>query len=79
MTNNVELLMDDLVLYAKLKERHIDTAKFSVEMAASCRMGGRRQQAAHYLHVAEVHRKHAEEHARSLATARNMLLEACYD
>lgn len=79
MTNNVELLMDELVYNAELKERHIGTAKLNIEMAASYRMGGRRKQATQYLHSAAVHRKYAENHARSLATARNQLLEICHD
>ena len=79
MTKNMKSLMAKLLYNARLKERHIGTAKLNVEMAASFRMGGRRKQATQYLHSAAVHRKYAENHARCLADVRNQILEMCDD
>ncbi|TDW59462.1 hypothetical protein [Oceanimonas baumannii] len=66
MTNIVEFLMDELVYNAKLKERNIDQAKLSVELASSYRLGGRRQQAAQCLHLAAHARKQAEKHGAAM-------------
>ena len=79
MTENVKSLMAKLLYNARLKERHIGTAKLDIEMSASFRIGGRRIQAIKYLRSAAFQRKLAEKYARNLAAARNQLLERCHD